>query len=590
MKKLLDVLKKLYIVFNKKQKKGFIVLCIGTFICAIFETLGVSIILPVINVLMDPEKVMNHETWGPLFSVLGVNSKGGVIAAVIIATILIYVFKDGYLCFFSWWRVRFSCKVERDLNIYMIRSYMNRGYQYFLHHNTYHFTQGITEDVFKVFQIINGIIVLFTKIFTICLIGILLLATDWKMALLIGILSVFCLILMTWIFRKRMKKVGVLEREYNRKYGQVFLQIIQGIKEILVMRKQKSMIAYYDGYRVESQKYQIKRQVGTEIPNHIIEGFFVLVIMSFLGIRMMTGENGVEFLAVLATFAVGAFRIMPALGGISSNVNSISANLPSLTSLYENLIEARSFNKSYNDVDVKDDPTCSDLEFVSEVHVNGLKFSYSEELGNVLNGIDMHIEKGTSVGIVGESGAGKSTFADVFLGLLDPTEGEILMDGISIKRIPNKWSKIISFVPQTIYLADLSIRENVAFGVPEQEIDDERVRSALSRAKILDFVETLSNGIFTEVGERGVRISGGQRQRIGIARALYTNPEILVLDEATSALDNTTENSVMEDIELLQGNITMIIIAHRLTTIRKCDVVYEIKDGKAILRDKDKLV
>lgn len=588
MKRVLDILKKLYTIFDKSQKRGFIILCTGTILCALFETLGVSAIIPVINALMEPSKLLENELFGFVFAYFGIQENNDIVSFVIASTVLIYLLKDLFFCFFSWWRVRFSSRVEREMNLYMIKSYMNRGFQFFLEHNTNYFTQGISDDVFKVFQIINCMITVFTKVLTICFIGVLLLLADWKMAILVGCLSLSCLLLLTLIFRRRMKKIGVLEREYNRKYGQVILQIIQGIKEIMVMRKQNSMIEYYDGYRKESQKYYIKRQVGTEIPNFLIEGLFVMVFLGYLGLQIGEG-GGNSVIALLATFAVGAFRIMPSLGNISANINVMSANLPSLAAVYENLIEAREFNKNYYNVDMVDDEELTYRDFEQKIELKSITFSYASASPNILDNLNLTISKGSSVGIIGASGAGKSTLADIILGLLDPTKGEVLVDDISIRRIPNRWSQLICFVPQAIYLADISIRENVAFGVPEHKIDNERVKDALARAKVLDFVETLPDGINTEIGERGVRISGGQRQRIGIARALYTNPQILVLDEATSALDNDTENSVMEDIELLQGNITLIIIAHRLTTIRKCDVIYEIRDGKAILRDKDEL-
>ena len=229
------------------------------------------------------------------------------------------------------------------------------------------------------------------------------------------------------------------------------------------------------------------------------------------------------------------------------------------------------------------------IKFQNEIRLSHITFSYTKENGNVLSDLNMVIKKGTSVGLIGTSGAGKTTLSDLILALYKPQHGTIQMDGIDINDIGTHWHYLTGYVPQSVYLSDSSIRRNVAFGIRESEIDDQKIWKALEMAQLKSFVETLKNGLDTQVGEWGVKFSGGQRQRIAIARALYNDPDILIMDEATAALDNETEQAVMESIEALQGIKTLIIIAHRLTTIRKCDEIYEIIDGKAVLRSHEEI-
>ena len=293
-------------------------------------------------------------------------------------------------------------------------------------------------------------------------------------------------------------------------------------------------------------------------------------------------NNIADFVPQLSAFAIAAFRLMPSIGKLNAYINSINYCKPSLNLIYDDLkaIEDCKGEDAYRPD--KDE----NASFEEAINVNDVVYRYPDSDENVINNVSMNIKKGTTVAFIGSSGAGKTTLADIILGLLVPDKGDICVDEWSIRDNPNKWHSMLGYIPQTIYLTDDSIRRNIAFGVNEADIDDEAVNRAIEEAQLSEFVKTLPEGVNTFVGDRGVRLSGGQRQRIGIARALYRNPQILVLDEATSALDNETETAVMEAIDNLHGNKTMIIIAHRLTTIRNADVIYEVAAGQVSKKTK----
>ena len=308
--------------------------------------------------------------------------------------------------------------------------------------------------------------------------------------------------------------------------------------------------------------------------------------------RIGMGTNVEEFVPKLAIFAVGAFRLLPSISRSIGHINNIIFYRKFVEATYDNVSAARAYKKDTDerafDLQKGLDLTDTNIDFTSELSIRNVVWKYKEGKDKVLNGVSLTIKKGEAIGIIGESGSGKSTLADIVLRLYHPQEGEIVMDGINIDAIPDAWSGIIGYVPQTVFLVDDTIRENIVFGAEEQ--NDDKVWDVLKKASMDKFVRELPKGIDTVVGERGIRFSGGQRQRIAIARALYANPQIMVLDEATSALDNETEEAVMDAIETLAGTMTLIIIAHRVTTLKSCNRIYEIVDGEAIERDKDEVL
>ena len=320
----------------------------------------------------------------------------------------------------------------------------------------------------------------------------------------------------------------------------------------------------------------VRVEVGASLPTYIIETICIIGLLVTVAFQMDAVANLDKLITQLSTIAIGAFRILPALGVISSGVNTIMMYTAQLGTAHSTLERVKALEKEQKE---KVASIEVNHKFVRDIQIKELSYQYPNSEEKVLNAVNFTIKKGQSVALIGPSGAGKTTMADLLLGLLKPSEGNIFMDDMDIEQLGGDWNRIIGYVPQTMYLIDDTIRRNIAFG--EETEDDTKIWEALRIAQMEEFVKKLPQGLDTRVGELGVRFSGGQRQRLSIARALYRNPDILVLDEATAALDNETESEVMNAIEKLQGYKTLIIVAHRLSTVRNCDVIYEVKD-KAI--------
>ena len=500
--------------------------------------------------------------------------------------ILVYMGKNAFLFFLSYVRAKYACKVQRELSVEMMKSYLGRGYSFFLNSNTGTLLRGMTNSINGTYEALYQIFKIMAEIFTVACICVYILMMDAMLAFWVIGLAALCLLCVAFGFRKWMKKCGNLEYTLNAAINKILLQAFQGVKEVLVMNKQHYFVEKYEEKYIRRQYAVIGKTVAGESPSYLIEAVCVMGLIIAVCMKAMGTQDVAMLVSQLASFAVGAFRILPSLGRITNSFNQVMFFMPSLEDTYQNFKSVRKASAETKEMDRITES--EERRFQEKIEVKNVTWKYDGSEKEVLNDVSLVIEKGQSVAFIGQSGAGKTTLADIMLGLLVPANGKIVMDGqYDIHQMRAAWSRIIAFVPQTVYLMDDTIRNNVAFGMDAEEIDEKQVWEALDQAQLKAFVEELPEGLDTLIGERGVRFSGGQRQRIAIARALYTNPDILVLDEATSALDNETENAVMEAIERLQGKKTLITIAHRLTTVRKCDILYEVKDGKVRQIDKE---
>ncbi|HAG69485.1 MAG TPA: ABC transporter ATP-binding protein, partial [Lachnospiraceae bacterium] len=404
---------------------------------------------------------------------------------------------------------------------------------------------------------------------------------DWF----ITVFVVFILALFTGaymlLFKNKAREYGRINQLYDGKMHQSINQALGAVKDIKILHRESYFVNAFVSCGREKMRAVRNDNILGNVPKYLIETVCVSAILIVLLIKLGQGTELSTMITELSAFAVAAFKLLPSVSKINNYANLIIFLKPSVDLIYRDMKDTEDM-KDYQVRDMSEGvPAVSDRsrEPVS-IRVDRVTYRYPGSDRDVLKDVSFEIPLGCAVGMVGPSGAGKSTMADIILGILTPTSGAVFYGDMNVHENPLKWSKKLAYIPQSIYLSDESIRDNVAFGIEARDIDEDKVWEALREAQLYDFVKGLKDGLDTMVGERGVRLSGGQRQRIGIARALYDDPEILVLDEATSALDNETEAAVMEAIDSLMGRKTLIIIAHRLTTIENCQMVFRVDNGK----------
>lgn len=587
LKSIILVVNQFRYILTKKQKRNAGILFLMTIVAALLEMLGVSLLLPLIQVLLSPEELLQNKYIGSIMEFFNIKGNQGIGIFFGIAIALVYIGKNAYMVFFNYEKALYGSSVQRELSVRIMKSYMQRNYTFFMGKSIAELQRGAVNDVYATYVLLSNAMSALTDGVMVASLGIVMLCTDWTMTLGIMALALLCFFGMFGIFRKTMQRIRDIYNEQLVATGNVILQAFNGIKEIQIMRRQKYFSEHYEKEYKKRQSAEIRQGVANSIPPYLIEAVCVCGLLFIVLFKIQTNGNAVDEVSKLAIFAVGAFRILPALGRITANANMVVFQCPMLNNVYRSIREVDEYEKTHKSQEM------DNIEGTTLQHglkLENVTWRYPGSEKNILDSLSLEIKKGESVAFIGQSGAGKTTLADVILGILHPQSGTVCVDGQEVYTIPNTWSRMIGYVPQNAFLTNGTIRENVAFGIERDDISDEQIWNALEQAQLKEFVQALPDGLDTKLGERGIRFSGGQRQRIVIARALYYDPEILVLDEATSALDNETETAVMEAIDFLQGSKTLIIIAHRLSTIKNCDKIYEIKDGKAVLRVKEEVL
>ncbi len=582
MRKIYSKLKVLLDGKQKRQMAGIVVLML---IGGVLESLGIAMIAPVMQVVIDPQKVEESKLLSGIYNLFHLSSTTQLAALIMVSLILVFVIKNIFLYFMNVVQLRFVYTNQFATSRRMMINFMQRPYEYYLNADTTVIQRNITSDVNNLYALILSCLQLISEIIVfVCLVAILL-SQDAQMTITIAVLLVIVLLVIKFFIKPVMVKAGQDNQDYYSGLYKWIYESVTGIKEIKVANKENYFInGYADcgaGYVNAVQKYNLYNST----PRLLIETIAIAGMIGYMLAVMAAGTSLTSLLPQLTVLAAAAARLLPSANRINNYLTSIAYFEPFLDNVSDNLqseIHDQSIN--YNSDDYRTKVSVEKLPVRNTIRMENITYKYPNTDKLILDKATMEIPVGKSVGIVGTSGAGKTTIVDVLLGLLAPEEGRILADGVDVNTNYTGWLKNIGYIPQTIFMTDSTIRKNVAFGVPDEEIDDAKVWQALKEAALDEFVKELPEGLDTQIGERGIRLSGGQRQRIGIARALFEDPEVLVLDEATSALDNDTEAAIMDSINRLHGRKTLVIIAHRLQTIEKCDMIYSIGDGKATLK------
>ncbi|MGN0156327.1 MAG: ABC transporter ATP-binding protein [Lachnospiraceae bacterium] len=578
---MVKILKKMNRLLDAKQKRLMVLIVFLMLIGGILESLSISVVIPVIEVLLDPDAVLNNKYMSVLYNGLHLQNITQFTIVMMLALIGAFVLKNLFLFLQNVVQLRFVYTNQFATSRKMMINFMNRPYEYYLNADTAVIQRSITSDVNNMYGLILSFLQLISEaVVFICLVAVLL-VVDAKMILTIAALLVLVLFLIKVVIKPIMVKAGQENQDFYSGLFKWIEQSVMGIKEIKIANKEQYFISEYAkcgaGYVNAVQKYNLFNST----PRLLIETVCIAGLVLYMLAVMLQGASVTQMLPQLTTFGLAAMRLIPSANRINNYLTSISYFEPFFMGVSDNLQE-----------DIHDETIVYDaeayahakkvakMEIQKEIKLQDITYHYPNSEALIFDHADMTIPIGAAVGIVGTSGAGKTTIVDVMLGLLKLQTGQILADGVDVKTNYEGWLKNIGYIPQTIFMIDSTIRKNVAFGIADAEIDDNRVWEVLKEAQLDEFVRSLPEGLDTGIGERGIRLSGGQRQRIGIARALFEDPEVLVLDEATSALDNDTEAAIMESINRLHGKKTLVIIAHRLQTIEKCDMVFRVENGK----------
>lgn len=575
-----DMFKKLSSILDKQQKVKIAGLMVMILIGGLLETAGVSLILPFLYAILDEQTFAANEYVIYFMNLFGMESTKSFIFFLLGALIFMYVFKSVYLIFMTYVQSRFVNRNRCRCTTNLLSQYLHKPYEYYLYAETSTILRTIYGDMDNIFNLLLQCMNLAAELVVSVCLGVFLLFVDFKMMFVVVGLLLAVTIFITKVIKPRLNTVGEAAREEQAGLYKWILQSVTGIKDVKVHDKSDYFTGRYYNNASAYANYQIKNNVLTNLPRLLIETVAIVGILLYVGFSMATGVEMASLLPLISAFALAAMRLLPSVNRVNTYMANIAYYESALNYIYENVDTEALSRQEELDAYRLANPNTIRINLEKEIELRDITFAYPNTDKKIFDQADMKIPVGKSVGVVGASGAGKTTIVDVLLGLLELQNGTITSDGTNIFDNYGAWLAHVGYIPQTIYMLDDSIRNNIAFGVKEEDIDDGRVWEVLEQAQMKEFVEQLPDKLDSQIGERGVRISGGQRQRLGIARALYHDPELLIFDEATSALDNDTETAIMEAIDTLHGQKTMVIIAHRLRTIENCDIIYEVKDGK----------
>ncbi len=566
-------LQKLWFMLSPAQRRSGILLLGFIFIGMTLETLGVGVVIPILALMTKDNLVSSYPVLAPLLDLLGNPSHERLIVFAMLALVGVYVVKVLFLVFLAWLQARYIFSINADFSLRLFTGYLRQPYNFHLQRNSSELIRNATGQVSQVTGAIQSCMMITTESLVVLgILGLMLIVEPVSALLVTSVLG-----LASWGFyrftKDRIKRWGE-EIQVHAKLGlQYMREGLGAAKDVKLLGREKNFLDQYQVSNLATADIGRCHTTMAALPRLWLELVGVTGIAAI--VLTMIGQNKPmeSLVPALGLFAVAAFRLMPSANRLLNAAQSLRYSSAAFSNLHREfcLLEDAKPLKEY-----------LPLSFKKELVLEGVDFRYPSTEALVLKEISLSVRQGESVGFIGSTGAGKSTLVDIILGLFLPVAGAVKVDGVDIQTNLRGWQDKLGYVPQSIFLTDDTIRRNIAFGISGDKIDEVAVLSSLRSAQLEEFVNDLPEGLDALVGEGGVRLSGGQRQRIGIARALYHNPSVLVLDEATSALDTATENDFMEAVSALKGDKTLIIVAHRLSTVERCDYLYRIKGGQIV--------
>ena len=560
-------------ILPKNQKKALVLLSGLLFIGMVFEILGLGILFPILTVLLDPEKMriwLNDIAYFD-FSVYSYNE---ILIFCLVSVFIVYLSKTLFLVFLTYKQNIILENVGAFIQKRLYSKYLFQSYKSHLYKNLSQMMKEVQLETIYFNSFFRSVLTLIVELALVFSIVLTILFLEPKGAIAIGLIFGSLALLYFQLTKRKIKQWGSQRQSLDLFISKILMNSLSGIKEVKLLDKENFFLDRFTQTNTKKVKVATNHQTLTQISRFYLELITIVGMVSLILILISTGVNTSEIVTLLGVFVAAAFRMIP-------SINRILAALQNLK-YYSSSIDVISKELFDSPIIEKNKP--SSFEFKNKITVDNLDFSYKKK--KILEGINLVIQKGETIGIVGESGSGKSTLVDLLNGLLKPTKGTIKVDDRNIEEFITSWQLSIGYVGQEIFLIDDTIMSNIAFGVEENNIDHNKINQALKASQLSKFISGLENGVETMVGDRGIQLSGGQRQRIGIARALYHNPSVLIFDEATASLDDQTEKQVMKSIYNLKQNKTMIIIAHRISTLNQCDKIYEIQQGQIKLKEK----
>lgn len=559
---------------GKLRQRQFLLLFVLMIIASFAEIVSIGLILPFLGLLADPEKVFTHEYAQPFIQILNIKSSTEMLLPVVIAFCSAAIISGGIRLLLMYANIRYSHAVGADLSLEVYRRTLYQPYQKHVSRNSSEVIAGITG---KIAMLIGSVLVPLLTLLSSSLlfisIMVALIAIDPTIAIIATLIFGLSYAIILKITKQQLKTNGERVATETTAVIKSLQEGLGGIRDVLLDGTQEVYCRIYQKADRSLRHANGQTNIISASPRYLIETLGMILI-AVLAYSMSQRAGGMaSTLPILGAVALGAQRLLPVLQqgyAALTIMRGAQASLQDVINLLDQPLPK-----------YLDQPTTKPMKFEKEIRLNGVGFRYNDEAPEVLKSINLSIAKGQCVGFIGATGGGKSTLLDILMGLLPPSEGQMLIDGTPITQDNQRsWQQNISHVPQHIYLSDSSIRENIAFGMPKEKINQERLTNVVKKAQLEDVINDLPQKYETTVGEQGVRLSGGQRQRIGIARALYRNSNVLILDEATSALDVTTEQAITQSIEQLNDDLTILIIAHRQETLKNCDVIYELKNSQ----------